>query len=279
MPAHHAHLPLISPAPEPRRPSRKTAVRRGPRARRHRGFKRITTSAAATIQNQSFNFDALGNLMARFDSVAGFTETFAYDRLNRLITATQGGVITSVNYDSIGNISSKSDVGTYTYTVRPHAVAQVAGTLNATYAYDANGNLSSGTGRYVSYTSYNLPSSIMSQGSQGGGYAVFLYDADHTRIRQNSSTGAIVYLNPRIDVGMHFEKEIKGGVTEYKHYIYGAAGVVGVYTTSSAASPAMRYFHQDHLGSIVAVTAKRGQVLYLVFRCFVPCGKASQGLT
>ena len=185
--AHSAHPCLISAAPEPRRSFRKTATRR---ARRRPHYSRhpfnhtlnetlgngltttrtytnntgrvqaITTSGAATIQNQSFSFDALGNLSARFDSVAGFTETFGYDNLNRLTTATQGAVTTTVTYDSIGNITNKSNVGTYTYGAKPHAVTQVTGTLNASYTYDTNGNLTSGAGRTVTLTSYNLPSQI-----------------------------------------------------------------------------------------------------------------------
>jgi RHS repeat-associated protein len=68
-------------------------------------------------------------------------------------------------------------------------------------------------------------------------------------------------LNPRIDVGGHFDKEIKGAVTQYEHYIYGASGVVAIYTTSSAAPPSTHYLHQDHLGSIVAVTEETGGVI------------------
>lgn len=392
----------------------------------------INTNGVAVVQNQSFTFDALGNLTARFDSVAGFTETFSYDGLNRLTTATQGGVTTTVAYDSIGNITNKSDVGNYTYGAKPHAVTQVTSSLitetiwvddalpagaaptgdeswtwvtgspapfagakahqsaikagthqhyftgataklavatgdtlfayvyldpanmpsevmlqwndggwehraywgadsigwgvngtnsrrymgalppggqwvklevpasavglegkslngmaftlyggratwdkagkasaggGATYVYDANGNLISGAGRTVTYTSYNQPSQI----TQGAASVNFIYDADHTRIRQISSSETMIYLNPRIDAGMHFEKEVKGSVTEYKHYIYGAAGVVGVYTTSSAAAPKTSYFHQDHIGSIVAVTDDAAMVVARY--AFDPWGK------
>lgn len=210
----------------------------------------IAVGPNGSIQNQSFMFDSLGNLIYRYDPAQAQSETFSYDGLNRLITTTKGATTTTVAYDSIGNITNKSDVGDYTYGAKPHAVAQVTGTINATYTYDANGNLTSGAGRTVTYTSYNQPSLITTSTAS----VSFIFDADHTRIKQISSSETMIYLNPRIDAGMHFEKEVKGGVTEYKHYIYGAAGVVGIYTTSSAASPKTSYFHQDHLGSIVAVT-------------------------
>ena len=230
----------------------------------------IATNGVAAIQNQTFNFDFMGNLKARTDSVAGVTESFVYDPLNRLTSASKGAVSTTVAYDSIGNISNKSDVGTYTYGARPHAVTQVAGALNASYAYDANGNLMSGAGRTVTYTSYNLPTQI----TQGTNSVSFLYDADHTRVRQTSASGTMIYLNPRIDTGMHFEKEIKNGIAEYKHYIYGAAGVVGVYSTKGTGPDTVRstqYFHQDHLGSIAVVTNDSGTVV--ARNAFDPWGK------
>ena len=230
----------------------------------------IATNGVSAVQNQSFTFDFVGNLKARTDSVAGLNESFGYDPLNRLTSASKGAVTTTVAYDSIGNISNKSDVGTYTYGAKPHAVTQVTGALNASYGYDANGNMMSGAGRTVTYSSYNLPTQI----TQGANTVSFLYDADHTRITQYSQSGTTIYLNPRIDTGLHFEKETKNGGIENKHYIYGVAGVVGVYTTIGTGPDTLRstqYFHQDHLGSIVAVTNDSATVIARY--AFDPWGK------
>lgn len=49
------------------------------------------------------------------------TETFTYDNLNRVTSATVSQNIAPVKnvvYDAIGNLLSKSDVGTYTYPAR-----------------------------------------------------------------------------------------------------------------------------------------------------------------
>jgi hypothetical protein len=87
--------------------------------------------------------------------------------LNRLLSATVSANIAPqklFSYDPIGNLLSKSDVGTYTYPVAgsalPHAVSVIAGTINSTFTYDPNGNQTAGLGRSISYTSYNQPSSI-----------------------------------------------------------------------------------------------------------------------
>src|SRR5579872_2918402 len=140
---------------------------------------RLTAILAGTgniVENFSYTYDVLGNVLTRADANESLTETLTYDTLNRLASATVSQNIASVktfSYDPIGNLLSKSDVGTYTYPLAgaalPHAVISVAGsTINSTFTYDANGNQTAGLGRSVSYTSYNKPSSI----TQGIGHAV-----------------------------------------------------------------------------------------------------------
>jgi YD repeat-containing protein len=65
-------------------------------------------------------------------------DDFLYDNLNRLTQSktTTGSTITvNVTYDALGNITSKSDIGTYTYgttdacgSAGPQAVKSVSGT-------------------------------------------------------------------------------------------------------------------------------------------------------
>src|SRR5207244_1472015 len=117
----------------------------------------------------AYTYDPIGNITDRVDSVNGVTEHFAYDNLNRLTMASGTGpsgplTTRSFDYDALGNMIYKSDVGTYAYppsgSVRPHAVSSVSGPVNATYSYDANGNLLSGAGRTFTYTGFNMPVTI-----------------------------------------------------------------------------------------------------------------------
>jgi YD repeat-containing protein len=119
----------------------------------------ITSSSATagTIQNLSYSFDTLGNLLSRTDSKQAIAESFVYDNLNRVTSSTvrpsgqtTGRTAINVAYDALGNITSKSDIGAYTYGpgttctnvfAGPHAVSSVAGTKNANYCYDNVGNL------------------------------------------------------------------------------------------------------------------------------------------
>jgi len=218
------------------------------------------SGSAGTVQNLAYSYDAIGNLTQRVDNTQGLTENFAYDNLNRLLASGGPGLITrSYDYDAIGNLTYKSDVGTYTYGAKPHAVSSVSGTVNASYSYDANGNLTSGAGRTLSYMSFNLPRTI----SQGSDTFQYTYSADHERVRlqvtRASGTYQTIYLHPGGGGNLFYEKEtFADGTVEHRHYVNGA-GLIGTYVTrSSGGSPGMRYFHRDHIGSLVAITNASG---------------------
>jgi len=109
-----------------------------------------------SVQNLSYRFDPLGNLLERRQGT--LAETFTYDSLNRLAKASvNGGQTLTMSYDELGNLTSKSDVGNYTYGngAGPHAVTQ-AGTVS--YTYDAVGNrVTASNGQQIQYTSFNKP--------------------------------------------------------------------------------------------------------------------------
>lgn len=112
------------------------------------------TGLVATIQagvsngvaNFSYAFNNIGTLTSRTDTVSSLTENFTYDTLNRLTQyAIVGGSTKTVGYDPLGNITSKSDVGTYAYptagSARPHAIGSITGAVNTIFTYDASGNM------------------------------------------------------------------------------------------------------------------------------------------
>lgn len=169
-------------------------------------------STTVFVQNQSFSYDSLGNLATRADPLTsgGRTETFQYDSLNRLTqtSLTQGGVVqpaTTQTYDALGNITSKTGVGTYAYhATKLHAVVSAG---SNSYAYDANGNLTGGGGRAVTWNSWNMPEAV----TYGGATTTWRYDADHVRIKQVVGAKTTYYLNPRADLGGHYEEEQYSG--------------------------------------------------------------------
>ncbi len=264
------------------------------------GFLESINTGGSTVQQNSYTFDVLGNLTNRNQNINGIsiTEAFTYDNINRIKSiVNQKGLTTTATYDAIGNIASKSDVGTYNYTTggtscgvhKVCAISSTTGGLNTSFAYDANGNLLTGNGRTNTWTSFDMPLQI----KQGTSTESFLYNADHERVRRVSVDSAgkattTIYINPRIDVGNTFERSyLPDGSMENTHYIYAGSNVVGSYlTTDKGTAPTadlsttykdgvapnatlgttlktgpIRYFHYDHLDSLEAITDSAGSVI------------------
>lgn len=232
-----------------------------------------------SVQDLSYQYDAIGNLKARSDSQSLLTETFYYDNLNRLDTAVVDPLFgatqsTSYEYDALGNLVERSDLGEYDYgtgagVTRPHAVAEIGlnGGGTKEYEYDANGNLieevrrdAEGAlirreGRSVSWTVFNQPERIDAE----GGIVDFDYGSEHQRIEQRSRPGPLrparttVYVHDDNAGGLHFERDTQGLTTELRYFIVAAGQVVAIAKGSSPASVELTYLHQDHLGSVTVV--------------------------
>ena len=86
---------------------------------------RITTRGNSTLQNDSYAFSALtGNLTSR-TLTGSQAQTFSYDNVDRLTGVFVGNNNQmTVSYAANGNISSKTDMGLYSYNSnsKPHAV-------------------------------------------------------------------------------------------------------------------------------------------------------------
>jgi len=218
-----------------------------------------------------YAYDPLGNLTYRADDYEGTFEYACYDNLNRLTQYAVGNAVTAcsssqnhktVTYDALGDITAKSDVGTYSYptagNTHPHAVSSITGTVNGvvnpTYSYDANGNMTSGAGRTVSYTSFNMAASIVA----GSTTVSLTYDSEHERVKMVSPSGTTYYLNDPIS-GLMEEKLISGSTTTWHDYLIADGRIVA--EKFSGGTAAVRYFVTDHLDSIAVVTDENGNVV------------------
>ncbi len=187
----------------------------------------ILAGAGNIVQNFSYTYDVLGNVLTRADANESLTETFTYDNLNRVTSATVSQSVAPVKlfaYDAIGNMLSKSDVGNYTYSLAgsalPHAVTSISGgAVSTSFTYDPNGNQTSGLGRSISYTSYNKPASI----TQGSGTLFFSDDVDHQRFKQVSPEGTTLYFDA---FGGHAELFV-AATTQWYDFIGSGGSMVG----------------------------------------------------
>ncbi|OQA22084.1 MAG: F5/8 type C domain protein [Chloroflexi bacterium ADurb.Bin360] len=136
---------------------------------------------------------------AYLDDYAEFTgsgdvQTFTYDALDRLMTAQSAndayrGYSESYQYSPIGNLTYKTGQGTYTYptsdpnSVRPHAVTSAGG---HTYAYDANGNMTTHWYADMSQTLVYSAENRLASVTRNGKTTAYFYDGDGVLVKKTA---------------------------------------------------------------------------------------------
>jgi len=268
-----------------------------------------SAAASATLQNLSVGYDYVGNLTSRTDLVSGVFATYQYDELNRLLSETrQGGAIpdrraysnwfplsidddltimvpakTVVTpgqnitwvYDNIGNIVSRSDVGTYSYapsganSVRPHAVSGVTGTVNGisnpSYVYDASGALMTGGGRSATFD--NVEDQPMPTGfTRGAATLNFWYAPNKRRVKETSTlSGALQrttnYVHPDGYAGLLYEEDVlAGGALRQRSYLSVEGQTIGA-VLSDGTNRSAQFWLKDHLGSVDVLADMNGNLV------------------
>ncbi len=215
-------------------------------------------ASGVELMNVDYLFDVLGNLKQRHDlSVsADLKEVFGYDTLNRLksvglsVNAGATAQTLAMDYDAAGNITYKSDVGSYQYNgSQPHAVSNAGGTG---YNYDANGNQVSGGGRTIAYTVFDKPDSITKGANRSGCFPTVSAIA----VTRGKTTRAPVYKRRTLYLGA-VERITENGSTFFKRYLGGVA-MATFYPASGVQQ--LNYLLKDHIGSIHSVLDSSGLI-------------------
>ncbi len=204
-------------------------------------------------QNLAYLWDVDDNLTQRRDLNQILTENFVPDALNRLSSSTLNGASNlSVGYDAAGDITSRSDVGTYSYgnAAHPHGVTAAG---SSTYTYDANGNVATRNGLANTWTSYNLPSVLQASVSGVTLKTTLVYGPEHERVGQQAfelnGTELTSY------VGGILEK-MGASTTQllyWRHYVNTPTGRTIIVSRNSDLSTSTSLVLSDHLGSSDAI--------------------------
>ncbi|MCW6006220.1 hypothetical protein K1W54_16770, partial [Micromonospora sp. CPCC 205371] len=238
-----------------------------------------TTTAAAsatTVQQLEYGYDAIGNLKHLRDTVRpDRSRSYVHDTVNRLTSArlllnnnpaTPGSVVESFAYNAGGNLTSKGDVGTYTYRpatdVHPNAVFG-AGTNS--YTYDAAGNQVNRTGpgvasgtQTITWTPRNLPASISVGTGSSQTTTTFRYNAADQRVSRSAPDATTTYI-----AGLYERRQpTNGGAVEHRYYIPAGeetvAQLVKTETPTGGTIKTLTYEHPDRLGSPVNHSSEFG---------------------
>lgn len=184
------------------------------------------------------------NVLSR-EGMLSQRETFAYDELDRLTSVRLGvNEILNVKYVNNGNISSKSDVGNYSYGLKPHAVMSVE---------SRNGLIPSAT-LTTEFNEFGKVSRILDHKSLMT--TDLLYGPDLQRWKLVCSKDGNVVRTIVYDDG--YDRVIEGDVV--KEFYYVDDNVLMTRTNNGELLPYM--VTKDNLGSIVSVRGGDGSVAF-----------------
>ena len=188
----------------------------------------------------------------------------------------------SYEYDAMGNrtverILLRKEYG-YTYTYYPNSnrlqsKVKQDGTERVDYAYDANGNLISkivtkgdkiDAWEYV----YDLLNQLEQVKKNGEVVSSYVYDPNGFRVEKNASKGKIHYV-PLLNGEVGYRKEFSSN-KEYSFIYVGIQHLARVNGVIGGSGKKF-YYHNDHLGSALAVTDENGNKV--VERDFTPFGE------
>jgi len=198
------------------------------------------------------------------------TETFAYDGLDRVLSATKTNGVESDTqefaYDGFGNLQSRTGLASYTY-VGERLVGVSGSAYQALYTYDANGNriqqVKGGGVTAYTYSPLNKITRLVHAGPDGTGDLRFTYDAEHNLVRQFD----VIAGTSTTFIGDLFERRSTPTGIEDVFSVSAASGVVAQVTRSyqhpsdDSFVATTRYLHRDHLGSLDVVTDEDGAVI------------------
>ena len=122
--------------------------------------------------------------------------------------------------------------------------------------------MESGLGRNLTWASYDKPTVIGNATS----VSTLTYGVDRRRIQQRKATvGQATTVTTYVGALYEETEVLATGAVERHHYVMGNGTRVALIVTSDTAGRSTRYIHQDHLGSVAAVTDEQGAVLVRYF--------------
>ncbi|MBU7038462.1 MAG: DUF2341 domain-containing protein [Theionarchaea archaeon] len=191
------------------------------------------------------------------------TESYGYDGMDRLTSASCTSWSHTYSYDKAGNRTAKDGV-TYTINTVNEVTALSDGT---TFSYDNNGSRtgkSKGTDAWV-YT-YEFVSRLAKVEKNSVTLGEYVYDGDGKRIQVTEDEVTTVYVYSGSNVV--YEENSTGIAC----YIFGSTGRLAKRTTISGESN-MFYYSSDHLGSTRLVTDGSKNIVAAV--AYHPFGETS----
>jgi RHS repeat-associated protein len=212
------------------------------------------------LSDVSMDYDPNGNMLYRKDNLyPDRSETYAYDNLQRLTQFKRGVMagntipapVKSITYgmDALGNRTIVTEDGTNTnYTAGSmNQYTAITGALNATPAYDGNGNMLNDHQHNYTYDYNNRMTGVDNTIT-----ATYKYDALGRRTQKQTAEGTLDYFYD----GDRMIEEYTGN-TAQANYLYGN-WVDDILQMNRDGND--YFYHKNHLGSVMALSGATGIV-------------------
>ncbi|WHP66635.1 RHS repeat-associated core domain-containing protein [Vibrio harveyi] len=205
------------------------------------------------------NVDSITDLM---DS--GYSQTFYYDKLSRLIDATGGYGTREYTYNYNGNRTAIYRDGvkdSYSIVFNSNRLTKTSiGSI--TYSYDANGNtIGRGTDVFV-YDAFNR----LTEATVNGETSIYHYNSAHQRVRKSAGGVDVLYVYG-LDGELLAEVDAGTGQTQ-REYVW-LDGQLVAYLVDGT----VYHVHNEHLGTPQALTDESGATVWKA--SYSPFGKAT----
>jgi RHS repeat-associated protein len=225
-----------------------------------------TQGPSGALQGLSYTYDAAGLVQSVTSPSPNEAEgwTYAYDDFYHLTSATNASSSADTQtftYDKVDRITSNSRTGVvlnYTYpangsATRPHAPTAVNG---AGRTYDANGNLTLASGQTLTWNGENRLSTAV----VGSTTTTFTYDSFGERLKKASGSNTSIY-----PFGDDYEVT-NGTITKY-------ISVDGLGLVAKKSGATTYWIQTDRLGSINVETDSTGSLPPALRRSYRPFGE------
>jgi RHS repeat-associated protein len=218
-----------------------------------------------TYQDIHYTYDNNGNPLT-VNNLSGLpgsgNETYTYDKLSRLKTVVGTNKVgasnysRNYNYDGIGNMTYKSDQGTYEYNDprHPHAVTRInnGNGTTKTFTYDIKGNLLTMTTQTPNETitktfSWDHLDRMSSAEVNRNGvvsHSEYLYDHGGTRLMKTTYFGATA----EVDIYPFDDYQLTDQNTSKTDIFAGQTHVATVESAVGGGSHFVNNYYGDHLG-------------------------------
>ncbi|MFA5074108.1 MAG: RHS repeat-associated core domain-containing protein, partial [Nitrospirota bacterium] len=210
---------------------------------------KATNIGSQTVQELAYTYDNAGMVKGISDNLNSTNWQYTYDDVYHLTKARRGTGTTvgggtevynkTYSYNTIGDIM-KFEGREYQYGDSSHKHAVTSDGTNS-YAYDENGNMTSGAGRTFTWNYDNKPASI----TKAGATTTFDYGANGERIKKQTGGSWKIYVG-----GM--EKDQNGD-----HHIY---ITVGGATIKKKSDGSLYFILKDHLGGTSTILDSGGNI-------------------